>query len=298
MLIRTNVVNIGDPVVLDEGDHYVMYCSDYDVEGVLCRTSTDLANWEIASMALDGKDTWSKLSFWAPEVLKYKGKYYMHYTGRRTSDRQLRIGVAVADKPEGPFVDAHNGPMFDFGYACIDGHVFIDDDDQAYLYYSRDCSNNPIGDYKVSQIYAVKLSEDLLNVISDPVLITTPDKPYDMLSAYDRMWNEGPYVMKHEGEYYLTYSANFYASKDYCICLAKAKHPLGPFVKDDKNNPIVRHGKEGEDFSGPGHNYFFKDHDGNLKISFHIQTNEYRPRANRKAVIMDAKFEDGTIKVF
>ena len=51
-------------------------------------------------------------------------------------------------------------------------------------------------------------------------------------------------------------------------------------------------------FSASGHNAFFYDKGNNFKISFHIQTDEYHPSADRKAAIMDCKFEDGTINVF
>jgi len=298
MLIRTNVTNIGDPLIFYEEPYYWMYCSDYDVIGVKARRSKDLANWEDLGVVCDMRNTWAHEAFWAPEVYRYKGKYIMNFSSRIAKDNTLRVAVAIADKPEGPFIDPINGPLFDFGYACIDAHIFVDDDDQKYLFYSRDCSGNKIGDYKVSQTFVAKLSDDFCHLISDPVLVTTPDKPYDSISAFDRMWNEGPFVLKHDGEYYLTYAANFYASANYCTCLAKAKNPMGPYIKDDVHNPIVKSLEKGNDFAGPGHNSLFYDKDGNLKIAFHILTDEYHPSANRKAVIMDAKFEDGTIKVF
>ena len=56
---------------------------------------------------------------WAPEVVYHNGNYIMHFIARRKSDFSLRIGVAVSDSPEEPFVDAHNGPMFDLDYAAI-----------------------------------------------------------------------------------------------------------------------------------------------------------------------------------
>ena len=92
----------------------------------------------------------------------------------------------------------------------------------------------------------------------------------------------------------MTYSANFYASNDYCICVAKAKNPLGPFKKG--NAPIMKCGNAGEDFAGPGHNAFFYDKEGTLKMTFHIQTNEDEPSPNRKACICDAMLQNETIE--
>ena len=55
-------------------------------------------------------------------------------------------------------------------------------------------------------------------------------------------------------------------------------------------------GKAGEDFAGPGHNAFFYDIDGKLKMTFHIQTDENNPSPNRKACICDAELKDGDIE--
>ena len=69
---------------------------------------------------------------------------------------------------------------------------------------------------------------------------------------------------------------------------------MGPFAKV---GPIMTCGAEGDDFSGPGHNAFFRDHDGKLKMTFHIHTYENEPSPNRKACICDAQLADGTIKL-
>lgn len=290
MLIRTNVTNIGDPFILNDGDYYYMYCTDFDVEGFKVRRSIDLINWEVVGVALDLNNSWTIKDYWAPEVVKHQDKYIMHYSARRKSDHKLRIGVAISNSPIGPFKDVYNGPMFDFGYACIDGHV-LKTKDKNYLFYSRDCSDNIQEDgTKLSQTYAIELSDDLLSVVNEPMLMTTPDKPYDMIKYKVNMWNEGPAIVYHDDLYYLSYSANYYASNDYSICIATSKEPLGPYIKCDDINPIIKAKPLGNDFAGPGHNCFFKDKQGNLKIAFHIQTNEYKPSGNRKACIGDVKF--------
>lgn len=297
MLIRTNVINIGDPFILNDGKHYYMYSTDFDVEGFKVRISDDLINWQSLGIALDLSDSWAYKSFWAPEVVKHQDKYVMHYSARSKENNELRIGVATADSPVGPFIDVHKGPMFELGYAVIDGHV-LKEGNNYYLFYSRDCSTNLKEDgYKTSQIYAYRLSDDLLNVIGEPVLITTPDKTYDTVPHGIYRWNEGPAIIYEDNEYYLTYSANFYASNDYCICLAKANNPLGPYIKQDDINPIVKAKPIGNDFSGPGHNCFFRDFNNNLKMAFHIQTDENHSSQDRKAVIADVIIKDGKMIV-
>lgn len=298
MLIRTNVTNIGDPFIVSADNAYYMYATCSDAEGFRVWKSEDLKEWKNLGVCLDLSNSWTEQDYWAPEVIHHNGKFIMHFTARRKSDHSLRIGVAVSDSPVGPFVDAHNGPMFDLGYAAIDGHVFIDDDGQAYFYFSKDCSENYVTPtLRVSQICVCKLSDDLLKIVSEPIILFGPSESYDFIlgGRYDvrLAWNEGPYLLKKDGHYYMTYSANCYATKNYRICLAKAEHPMGPF---QKLGPVMISGAEGEDFSGPGHNAFFYDYAGALKMVFHIHTYENAPSGDRKACICDAELCEDTIK--
>lgn len=295
MLTRTNVTNIGDPFIVNNGEHYYMYATSFDAEGFKVWKSDNMEEWECLGVCLDLSGSWTCQNYWAPEVIYHNGKYVMHYTARRKSDESLRLGVAVSEKPEGPFIDAHQGPMFDLGYAAIDGHVFIDDDGKAYFYYSKDCSENYVSEsIRASEICVCELSDDLLNIVGEPITLFGPSEDYDSNMVGDQMWNEGPYILKQDGVYYMTYSANFYASRDYCICLAKATNPFGPFKKID--GPIMTCNDVEKDFSGPGHNAFFRDKEGNLKMTFHIHTYENEPSQNRKACICDADIKEGTIK--
>ena len=296
MLIRTDVVNIGDPFVVTTEDAYYMYATSFVAEGFQVWKSEDLHNWENLGVCLDLSNSWTCQDYWAPEVVYHNGKYIMHFTARRKTDGSLRMGVAVSDTPEGPFRDVYRGPMFDFGYAAIDGHVFIDDDGQAFFYFSKDCSENYVSEnLRASQVCVCRLSDDLLRVTSEPVTLFGPSESYDSVVVGDQAWNEGPYVLKQDGIYYMTYSANCYMTPDYCICLATAQNPMGPFCKTGA--PILTCGAPEEDFSGPGHDAFFMDRDNHLKMAFHIHTYVDQPSPNRKACICDAVIQDGTIKL-
>lgn len=65
--------------------------------------------------------------------------------------------------------------------------------------------------------------------------------------------------MRRDGRYYLYYSANYFAGKEYSVGVAVADHPLGPYVKQE-NNPILDYVEEDGQVlvSGPGHNSFFE----------------------------------------
>lgn len=292
------IKNIGDPFVLKASDgKYYCYPTTGGLNGFKAWSSVDLVNWHERGIVYQATDkSWGHDRFWAPEVVEYQGRYYMYYSAGWKHNNSLRIGVAVADNPLGPFVDVFDYPMFDFGYAAIDAHVFIDDDGQKYLYYSRDCSENIVDGRHESHIYGVKLNDDLISIGDDPVLLTKPKQDWELKSGPDWLWNEGPFVLKHNGTYYLMYSANFYAGRDYSVGYATARHPLGPFVKYAKNPILASHT---EAISGPGHHSVTVSPDNSeLFIVYHTHTDPKKGGGDRQVCIDRMGFSpDGTIWV-
>lgn len=103
----TDVTNIGDPFVLRVGNTYYLYATSFK-DGFDYRTSSDLVHWSAPKKAYTaGERSFGYTDFWAPEVIEHEGRYLMHYTARRRSDDTLLIGVAAADRPEGPFRRCH-----------------------------------------------------------------------------------------------------------------------------------------------------------------------------------------------
>ena len=286
----TDITNIGDPFVLRVGDVYYLYATCFS-DGFDCRTSRDLVHWSAPRRAYSkGERSFGYTDFWAPEVVAHNGRYLMHYTARRRSDDTLLIGVAVADKPEGPFIDVTDGPMFDFGYAAIDGHV-LRDGEQNYLFYSRDCSQNIVDGRHESHIYAVRLDPTLTQVVGEPVLISKPDHPWETASE-DPRWNEGPFVVKRGGRYYLMFSAGFYAGPTYSLGYAVAEKPLGPYIKAKENPLLYSQGT----LSGPGHNCVVTAADGTDYCVFHVHTDPAHPGQDRRMCFCPIEIADGVIR--
>ena len=275
------VTDIGDPFVLKIApDDYYMYCTSAPQTGYYCWKSSDMIHWGDKKMCyVRQPDAWCTDCFWAPEVVARDGKYYMYYTAKNRSG-SLRIGLAVSDRPDGPFSDVKDQPLFDFGYAAIDANVFTDDDGKSYLYYSRDCSENIDGYLKKSEIYGVALSDDLLSVEGEAVKLLTPEQKWEK-SPGDTWWNEGPEMLKAGGRYYLTYSANFFASPSYSLGYAVSDAPLGVFVKSQEN-PLLTSGLR-RDVSGTGHHSFTYSPDGTqIWAVYHSHTYPADPSGNRK----------------
>lgn len=289
---RTSIENIGDPFVLKYQDMYYVYATSSS-QGFMVWQSEDLKNFAKPVLAYQMTDrSFGYKDFWAPEVVYHNNQFVMHYTARDQKTDKLLIGVATSKSPMGPFIDVYDkSPMFDFGYAAIDGNAFINPG-QNYFYYVRDCSMNIIDGKHISEIYVAKLSDDLYSV-KDPIKVLTPSAPYELDDspyAPSHYWNEGPFMLKHEDIYYLMYSINFYRDPKYAICVATSKTPQGPFHKYDE--PLID--IESYGISGPGHNMCLWDQEDLLCV-YHIHTDANLPSGNRTMCYSRFKFVDGKL---
>ncbi|MGK6349849.1 glycoside hydrolase family 43 protein [Parapedobacter sp. DT-150] len=248
-------VLFGDPFILLHEDTYYAYGTSAE-DGIAVYTSDDLLTWESAPtgrLALHKDDSWGDRWFWAPEVYQVNGTFYMYYTADE------HICVATSDNPLGPFRQDVQQPML-AEEKSIDNSLFIDDDGKPYLYFDR--FNDGLN------IWVAELEADLKTI--KPATM----KPCIHVSQeWEEVWprvNEGAFVVKHEGVYYMTYSANSYESPFYGIGVATATHPNGLWTKY-AGNPILQ--KPG-DLVGVGHSAMFKDKAGALRIVFHAHHSE------------------------
>ncbi len=296
-----NVSNIGDPFVIYHDKVFYLYATSAGDRGYLYWTSSNMAQWNGGNkLVLDKNVTgWGVANFWAPEVIHYKGLFYMVYSAKDT-DGLMKIAIAKSALPSGPFLN-HKAPLFEDGqHSYIDGHIFVDDDGKVYLYYSKDCSTNVVNGKPTSQIYVVQLKSDLTGVIGDPVLVATPTQAWELQSG-GTLWNEGPFVIKHPTtkKYYLLYSANLYSSRHYSVGYAVASSPMAPIDQWYKfeGNPILKHTMDDPDpakrVSGPGHCMVLDSPDGKeMFIVYHTHTDPNNPSGNRQVNIDRIYFDD------
>lgn len=290
----SNISGIGDPFVLTHEGTYYMYCTSSVKEGFYVWTSKDLVNWEKQGLVLSNK-TPGILGvdrFWAPEVVKYKGKFYMTYSAGDT-DKVLKLCLAVSDNPLGPFKN-YQSPWYQHKLSHIDATIFFDGA-KAYTYFVRDCSTSILKDRHTSQIFVAQLSNDLKTFITEPKLVITPDQDWEDINKKN-LWNEGPTVFKFNDKYYMTYSANGFNTKEYCVGYATAKSPFGPWTKAVEN-PILKANME-FGISGPGHNSFaYSPYGKELFIIYHAHAYLDKPGGNRSVYIDRVHFTDGKMVV-
>ena len=289
-------LHMGDPFVIQHDGRYYLFGTNASNEGFKCWESTDLVHWKEKGWAYrETDDSWAKSHYWAPEVEFYRGKFYMTYSAmNKASDPpRLLIALAVSDRPEGPYRDLH-APWFDFGYSAIDGHIFVDDDGKPYLYFSRNGSQDG---YSFGIMYGVALADDLSKPIGEPVKLMEADQPWEKVRYAENRCNEGAFVLKHGGRYYMTYSANHTGFPHYGIGYATADKPLGPWMKA-KENPIAATNLD-IGVSGPGHSCITSSPDGTeMFIVYHTHADAEKPSGDRVVNIDRIGFdESGKLKI-
>jgi hypothetical protein len=141
-------------------------------------------------------------AMWAPDSVFKDGKYYFYFPAIAKTGG-FRIGVAIADKPYGPFKPEAT-PIE--GVKGIDPAVLIDKDGSAYLYYSSD------------KIFAAKLKPNMRQIEGEPIVFDNLPK---------KGLQEGPFVFERNGLYYLTYP--HVANKIERLEYATSTSPMGPF---------------------------------------------------------------------
>ncbi len=323
-------VALGDPFVLQDSAEYYMYGTGGGAEnGFASYSSKDLINWKYEGQVYYGNNEngWGTGDYWAPEVFKRKDKYYMFYSAQWKDNptnelENFRIGVAVADKPTGPFIDLLKTPVFNPGYPIIDADVLFDNG-KAYLYYSRCCYKHPVksevadwakrkgwfNEIEESWVYGEELKPGFTGTTGTPALLLKPptsmnDKQAEWESRsvtskeVNRRWTEGSVAFKKGNTYYLMYSANYFGGKNYAVGYATSKRPLGPYKKAVNNPVLQKNTAEGGNVTGTGHNSvtYSPDH----KEMFCVYHGRTKATGDERVVFIDRMkvSANGTLTVF
>lgn len=183
-------------------------------------SSTDLITWKKHERILDTASvSWARRAMWAPSIIEKDGKYFFFFGANDIHEGELGgIGIAVADKPEGPFQDYLGKPLIgtiENGAQPIDQYIFKDKN-QYYLIYGgwRHCN-------------IVKLSDDFKEII-----------PFEDGTKFREItpegYVEGPTMFVKDGRYYFMWSEGGWTGPDYSVAYAIADSPFGPFKRIDK----------------------------------------------------------------
>jgi len=233
-------------------------------------SSSNLTDWTdhgviVSQYKVKWIDT-TTYSMWAPDCVERNGKYYFYFPANVNASfgKGFGIGVAIADKPEGPYIPQ---PAPIKGVRGIDPCVFIDKDGQAYIYYS------------LNRIFAAKLKANMVELDSEPVILSEfPGKGLV----------EGPFLFERKGIYYMTYP--HVENKTERLEYATSDKPLGPF----KFRGVIM------DESPTGcwtNHHSIIEYNNQWYLFYHH--NDYSPKFDKnRSVRIDSLFfnDDGTIR--
>ncbi|MGN8067926.1 glycoside hydrolase family 43 protein [Mucilaginibacter sp. SG564] len=199
---------------------YPTYSAKYNEQVFMdAFSSPDLVHWTKHARIIDTSGVkWVKRALWAPAVTEKDGKYYIFFGANdiQNNNEKGGIGVAVSDKPEGPFKDYLGKPLIDQiinKAQPIDQFVFRDDNGQYYMIYGG-----------WGQCNIVKLKNDFTGV-----------EPFDDGVTYKKItpegYVEGPVMFKRQGKYYFMWSEGGWTGPDYRVAYAIGDTPFGPFKR-------------------------------------------------------------------
>lgn len=218
----------------DNGDHFDM--NDYHAF-----STSDIENEPLTDHGVILKVSdilWSGRQLWDSDVATKNGKYFLYFSLKDKNDI-FRIGVAVSDKPEGPFVPQPD-PIR--GSYSIDPCVF-EDNGIHYMYFgglwggqlqrykdnkALESAHLPEGEEFALSSRVVKLSDDMLGFAEEPkpLEIFNPDGTPMKASQSDIRFFEASWMHQYKGTYYFSYSTG----DTHHICYATSNNPYGPFT--------------------------------------------------------------------
>ena len=228
-----------DPSVVEfEGKYYLYATVDpWGADFLSCWVSDDFVNWTFHKLNWPTKVACTtKLSrenmVWAPSVIKRGDMFYMYISVGS------EIWCGSAKHPLGPWKNMLvNKPLVPFDTTLysheIDAEVFIDDDSRAYLYWGSGWG------WINGRCWVAELNDDMASFKSEKKEIT-PERYF-----------EAPWMIKHDGKYFLTYSEGKTIEDSYEVRYAVGDSPFGPFKQAD-NSPILTKNDSLQVY-GPGH---------------------------------------------
>jgi beta-xylosidase len=213
-----------DPEGIIYGDRYWIYptySDDYEKQTFFdCFSSGDLITWTKHASIIDTSEVkWAKKAMWAPSVIQKGDKYYFFFSANDMHEGETGgIGVAVSERPEGPYRDLLGKPLIDTvvnGAQPIDQFVFRYGD-RHYMYYGGWGHCNVVG-----------LSDDF-----------TALQPFDDGEIFREIspqgYTEGPFMFQKNGKYYFMWSEGGWTGPDYSVAYSISDSPFGPFERVGK----------------------------------------------------------------
>ena len=229
----------------DDGGHFQM--KDYHVLSIDGDPMTALVTDH--GVILDVNEVpWAEKQMWDNDVVEKDGKYYLIFSAKDYNG-VFHLGVAVADRPEGPF---RPEPDPIRGSYSIDPCVFKDDDGEIYCYFggiwggqlqwykdNKALKNEylPSGKENPLPSRVARMTADVLQFAEPSCPVLVVDEAGEPLKADDpHRFFEASWMHKYQGRYYFSYSTG----DTHLLCYAVGDNPYGPFTyRGELLQPVV-----------------------------------------------------------
>ena len=280
-MIVSQIPQLRDPCILLEDGVYYAYGT-----GWVCykNTSGDLAGeWKslgrVVTVPEDAADC-----YWAPEVHKYNGAFYMFTTYKSSKTGHRGCTVLRADTPEGPFVEISDGHVTPSDWDSIDGTLYVDEEGTPWMIFVHEWTSTPDG---IGRMAAAKMSDDLTKFVSEPIELFRADDP----SWTDRQVTDGCWMYKCENGELIMIWSNF-SNEGYCVGIARSDNGNvdGNWSQDDKL--LYSKSMTGE-YDG-GHGMIFYSITGQMYLSIH-SPNSAGDGRKETPVFIAIREENGTL---
>jgi xylan 1,4-beta-xylosidase len=267
--------DFADPSVIKFGDaYYASATSSNWAPSYPIMKSADLKSWQQVGYIFPELPSWADYYFWAPELNEENGKIYVYYTAHKKGGN-LCIGVASADRPEGPYTD--HGPLVCQEAGSIDGFPMRDENNKLYLIWKED--GNSVG--KPTPIWMQAMNEERTELTGPKQELFRNDKPWESGLV------EGVSIIKNNDYFYAVYAAAGCCGTGctYATGVARSKKLAGPWEKYS-GNPILT---SQDKWVCPGHGTAVKYQDKNY-FMYHAYDKQSNKYTGRQALLQRFEF--------
>lgn len=265
--VKTADFRVRDPFVVLDGGTYHLICAEpwFGGKGVNVLKSRDLENWTEPREVMKVPEKLGCSAVWAPEVHKYRGRWYLFVTLTLPEDawpiKPMQIGnkrlgklrprgtwIFAADTLDGPFLPIRDGSVTPKEWMCLDGTLFVEDGKPYMVFCHEWCQ---VGD---GRMMLAELSEDLTTIVGEP-------KELFRASSYGRgNITDGCFVYRSEvsGKLYMLWSNWGFGS-------------YATFLKESESGRIAGPWKNAASLyeNDGGHGMLFRKTDGSLNLAIH-----------------------------
>lgn len=281
-------INIRDPFILVDNERYYMYGTraqntwerqPLNSLGFDVYVSDDLENWSDPKQIFSWHEGfWGETQYWAPEVHKYNGKFYMFASF--TADGYHR-GTAIfeCDTPNGVFKEHSLGAVTPKDWECLDGTLYVEDG-VPYIVFCHEWTQINDG-----TVCALQLTPDLKASVGEPIFLWRASDAvwrYDIRDGKGCYVTDGPFLIKKDSCLLSIWSS--FHKGEYCEAIARSSNGKinGKWTIDDK----LIYEKDG------GHGMIFKNKDGKDYFVFHAPNETPLERPCVKEIDIDKLFSN------